>query len=533
MKAGTPGETRAQTKHSDVVVIGSGFGGSLACWPLVREGLDVTLLERGPWVERGPHNWSPEGTLTRTRYFNGSSHYRAVTGDGSQETTSCSCVGGASVFYGAVSLRYRWADFVPNPEIVTDSGARWPFDYDDLRPYYREAERILGVAGEGERDPTAPYRRDGFPGPLNSLSTVARRIGRGARDLGLNPFRLPLAINYGGNGNGTGGQSTCRECSTCDTFACAIEAKNDLATRVLPRLLRRGLALEAETAVTRLVAEDGKIVAAECRDPKTGDVGVHTADVFVLAAGALGTPHLLLASDLAEMNPAGDAVGRYLTRHCSATVYGGYPWIPRYESEFHKQLGINDFYFGDPRSRGPAGKLGNIQQTQTPSMGTVSAETSRVQQLLLKPLVRRSTGLLVLAEDRPRYRNRVHLDPSETDELGLPRLVIHHEYTDRDLDARRFLIDRAKEIHRSAGALACYVHYIDTFSHALGTVRMGQDSERDPLHPDGRFRGLENLYVTDGSALPTSGGVNPSLTIAANGLRVGTVIAGSALAEAS
>lgn len=525
--------TGRESRHSDVVVIGSGFGGSLACWPLVRSGLDVTLLERGAWVERGAHNWKPENTLIRTPYYDGAARYRAVTGAGIGDASACSCVGGASVFYGAVSLRYRWADFAPNPEILTDSGARWPFTYDALRPYYRGAERILGVAGRSGRDPTAPHRRDGYPASPGSLSTVSRRIGRGARELGLSPFPLPLAIHYGGNGNGRDGRSPCIGCSTCDTFACAIRAKNDLATRVLPKLLDRGLTVEPESAVTRLVAENGRIVAAECTDQETGDTRTYTADVFVLAAGALGSPHLLQASGLVERNPAAGLVGRYLIRHCAAMVYGGYPWIPRFEKQFHKQLGINDFYFGDPQGRGPAGKLGNIQQTQTPSMGTVSAETSELQQLLLEPLVRRSTGLLVLAEDRPRYENRVDLDPSETDAHGMPRLVIRHRYDDRDLAARRFLIDRAKEIHRAAGALACYVHRIDTFSHALGTIRMGEDPELAPLTPDGRFRSLDNLYVTDGSALPTAAGVNPSLTIAANALRVGTALAGRSVDAAA
>ena len=90
------------------------------------------------------------------------------------------------------------------------------------------------------------------------------------------------------------------------------------------------------------------------------------------------------------------------------------------------------------------------------------------------------------------------------------------------------MIERAREIHRAAGSPAQYVHRIDTFSHALGTVRMGEDPRRNPLDRDGRFRGFRNLFVTDGSALPTGGGVNPSLTIAANALRIGERIAGEA-----
>lgn len=492
----------------------------MAAWPLVRGGADVLMLERGPWVERGPGNWEPEGTLIRTPYYEGEL-YRARTDERAGRTGATSCVGGASVFYGAVSFRFREEDFRPGPEILGGSGARWPVTYDELRPFYRTAERVLHVAGRQGEDPTEPSRSGAYPGHLPSLSEVSGAIADAARSRGLRPFRLPLAINYGGAGDD---RPECVECDTCDTFACAVRAKNDLAARVLPRLLDRGLELWPETPVLRLHAQGGRVVAAECLDRRTGARRTVTADVFVLAAGALASPHLLLASGLHERNPAADLVGRYLTRHCSGIVFGGYPWLPRHEGRFHKQIGINDYYFGDPEGRGPGAKLGHIQQTQTPSMGTVRAETGPVASFFLEPLVRRATGLLVLAEDRPRYDNRVTLDPTASDELGLPLAVVEHRYDDRDLESRSFLAERAKEIHRAAGALATYVHTIDTFSHALGTVRMGEDPERNPLAPDGRFRGFENLYVSDGSALPTAGAVNPSLTIAANALRIGRIL---------
>jgi choline dehydrogenase-like flavoprotein len=296
-----------------------------------------------------------------------------------------------------------------------------------------------------------------------------------------------------------------------------VEAKNDLAITVLAELQRRGMEIRSETAVTRLHVDGTRVSGVECRDRKTGEAYSVTADTVVLAAGALGTPHLLLSSGLEELCPAGDAVGRYLTRHCSGIVFGAHSWIPRHEGRFHKQIGINDFYLGDPDGKGPKGKLGNIQQTQTPNIGTVVGETGPALGALLKPLVRRATGLLVMAEDRPKHDNRVYLAGGS--------LAIEHHYDDRDLAARKRLYARARQIHRAAGAPASYVHTINTFSHAMGTVRMGPDPEGSPLDATGRFRGADNLYVTDGSALPTPGGLNPSLTIAANALRIGSLLA--------
>lgn len=509
--------------HRDVVVIGSGFGGSMAAWSLMEAGRDVLMLERGPWVERGPHNWGPEGTLTRSPYF-ADGQLRVVEDGRDRREGACACVGGPSVFYGGVSTRFREADFDPHPEIAADTGARWPVGYEDLRPHYLRAERILGVAGSGgQEDPTGPERRAPYPQEAPGLSPTARLVGAAARRKGWRPYRLPLAINYGISDR----RPDCVACDTCDTFPCAIRAKNDLAAHVIPRLVERGMELRPRTAVLRLDVRDGRVRAAACRDHGEGRELAVTADTFVLAAGALGSAQIALASGLQEVGPAGHAVGRHLTRHCAGIVFGLYRRLPDDGETFHKQVGINDFYFGDDHPSAPEGKLGNIQQVQSPAPATVGTLLPRPLPRLLSPLLRRATGLLVLAEDQPRYENRVALDPAERDGFGLPQTVLHHRHTPRDLAARTALARRARELHREAGALLCYEHRIDTFSHALGTLRMGEDPEGDPVDPDGRFRGTENLWVADGSLFPTSAGVNPSLTIAALGLRVGARVAGS------
>jgi len=130
-----------------------------------------------------------------------------------------------------------------------------------------------------------------------------------------------------------------------------------------------------------------------------------------------------------------------------------------------------------------------------------------------------------MAEDQPRFENGVEVDWSRRDRFGLPQLRITHRYTPRDEAALRALVGQARRILKEAGAWLTYVQPIRTFSHALGTVRMGLDPSTSALDADGRLRGTDNLYVVDGSAFPTSGAVNPSLTIAANALRVGSRIA--------
>ncbi|MDT8340331.1 MAG: GMC family oxidoreductase [Longimicrobiales bacterium] len=525
----------------DVVVVGSGFGGALAAWPLVRAGHSVLMLERGRPVERGPWNWEGAGTVMRSDAYLDGPELRARTDRGDRSIRGYACVGGPSVYYGGVSLRFREEDFDADAEIVADSGAAWPFTYRELMPYYAEAERILGVAGRRGEDPTEPAAEADYPFRLpTGLSPVSRTLQAAARELGLHPFRLPLAIHYGdgGDGHGTDGRDrhrgsrgergsgraghrgACISCATCDTFACAIEAKNDLATRVLPPMVERGLELRSGLAATAVLLEDGRAAGVEWVDRESGARDTVAARAVVLAGGALATPQLLLASGLADRSPAGDVVGRYLTRHCSAIAFGLHPWLPHLEGRFHKDLGINDFYRGHPRS-GIVGPLGHLQQTQTPHRGTVEGEIPAILAAMAAPVVRRLTGLLAMSEDRPRYRNRVWLDPAVRDRHGMPRLRIEHSYHDRDVEARAFLVREAQAVHRAAGAAVGYTHPIDTFSHALGTVRMGADASTAPLDALGRFRGVPGLRISDGSALPRSAGVNPSLTIAANALRIG------------
>ncbi len=499
----------------DAIIIGSGFGGAMAAQVMVEAGWSVLMLERGDWVARGAENWLPDGVGPLTPHYSTESPYRVADDAGMTTAGAFHCVGGPSVFYGGVAFRFRAEDFEHNPEIAGNSGAQWPWNYAEIEPYYAEAERILGVTGESGIDPTEPERSTAYTQIPGELAPISRRIERAARDLGCHPFRLPLAINH----TACPERSACVGCGTCDGFACAVGAKNDLATVVVRPLLGRGLKLRTNAVATRLTTLAGRVTAVEAIDRKSGCSTTYRAHTIVLAAGALASPHLLLASGMQRLNPGGHVVGRYLMRHYNEIVFGIFPQQPNPGGGFHKQLAIHDFYFGHSSVSGPRGKLGGIQQLATPPAGLVRAQLPQPLGAFLAPWVDHLTGLLVIAEDQPQYENRVAIDNSAVDRYGLPGLVVSHRYSVRDRAAGRALTNRAHAILRRAGAWAFYRHRIGTFSHALGTVRMGADPRTSALDGDGRFRGLENLYVMDGSAMPTSAGVNPSLTIAANALR--------------
>ncbi len=496
-------------------MIGSGFGGAMIASALLEGGRRVVMLERGDWVRRGPHNRGPEGIVDRGSHYWREPGYSVTDGKRERTSGAVHCVGGPSVFYGGVSFRFRPADFQRDEDIAPPHLSRWPFDYGEMQPHYARAERVLGVAGAPGQDPHEPPRTAGYPAEPPPLGPVSDRIATAARALGHTPFRLPVAINFGAAEE----RGTCVRCDACDGFPCGFEAKNDLATVVLTPLLGRGLELRANTAAVRLLADDRRgIRGVEVVDTRSLERTILRAPLVVLSAGALGSPLLLLGSGLDRFNPGGHVVGRYLMRHCSAIVYGLFPRLEGAE-EWHKQIGINDLYFG-VNNGAPAGKLGNIQQVPTPAAAFAKAWLPAGLAPGAEVLLRHMTGLLNIAEDQPQERNRI-VARTERDGVGLPLGRIHHQYSARDLAARGVLIRASKRIVRKAGAWLTHTHVLETFSHACGTVRCGDDPRWSALDRWCAFRGVPGLYVVDASFMPRSAGVNPSLTIAANALRVG------------
>jgi hypothetical protein len=213
-------------------------------------------------------------------------------------------------------------------------------------------------------------------------------------------------------------------------------------------------------------------------------------------------------------------------RHCNGIVYGLWKQPLEGARDFHKQVGIFDHY-GD----GSTPKLGCIQSIHPPPVGMIRDRAPGPLKRIADPLADRCTGLLAIAEDEPRRENGLEVSRTGTDRWGFARAVVTHRYTRRDLDARRTLAGVARDVVSAAGARITHMFPIKTFSHAVGTLRMGIDARSAPLDAASRFRGLENLWVTDGSFMPRSGGVNPSLSIAANALRAGDLIAGVPLAS--
>jgi choline dehydrogenase-like flavoprotein len=413
-------------------------------------------------------------------------------------------VGGNTKVYGAAMLRYREQDF-ESVEHSEGRSERWPIRYADLAPFYARAEAILGVHGAAGEDPTEPPR-EAFPfGPV-SHEPVIEELAASLRMQGLHPFHLPVAVELQSNG-------ACIRCGTCDGFPCRVHAKGDAEISFLrPALANRAVALWTNALVERLeTTPDGKRVAS-ATVRVGGERRTVRADIFVLAAGSVNSPALLLRSANAH-HPNGLAnssgwMGRGYMAHNNTVIMALAPGKTN-PTLFQKTLAFNDFYAGGSQAGHP---LGHVQMR-----GKILPEHLRRKAYIARgseaEIAERSVDFWLMSEDLPKHENGVRLDSSG-------RLHLH--WTPNNEAPHRELVTRTRAILQEAGFTTFFEERrgVGTVSHQCGTTRFGNNPATAVLDPWCRSYDLPNLFVVDTGFYPSSAAVNPALTLAAQALRV-------------
>jgi choline dehydrogenase-like flavoprotein len=508
----------------DVIIIGTGAGGGTLAYRLAPSGARVLLLERGDYVPREQENWSSHAVNVRAKYTT-----RDVWTDGEGKPLHPHTnyyVGGNTKFYGSALFRLRRQDF---GELRHHGGVSpaWPIAYEDLAPYYEEAERLYHVHGARGEDPTDPPARGAYPHPAVSHEPRMQQLSDDFVRAGLRPFHVPLGIMLDEQ---NARKSACIRCGTCDGFACLLQAKSDAqVVCVDPALKYPNVTLLTNAYVERLLTNASGREVTGVVVQRNGAAETYSADVVVTSCGAINSAALLLRSANAR-HPAGlangsDAVGRHYMGHINSVLMA----VSRCPNPtvFQKTLGVNDFYFGSDEWPFPMGHISFVGKLDGVALS--AGAPSLAPGFTLDLMASHSLDFWLTSEDLPDPHNRVTLDR---------RGQIVLTYTPNNGEGHKRLKQKLEDLMQRQSSCAVHGHgcHVGLFgrnlfvgqriplagvAHQNGTLRFGLDPHTSVLDVNCKTHEVDNLYAVDGSFFPSSGAVNPALTIMANALRVG------------
>jgi choline dehydrogenase-like flavoprotein len=518
----------------DVVIVGSGVAGALIGYKLAAAGAKVVILEAGPSTDRNAAvtryraglyayespEWAPQPTTSDL------DHYYVQAGPVKFSSDYERRVGGTTWHWLGNTPRLLPSDFQMKSRFGV--GFDWPITYDDLEPWYVQAEAELGVAGDSDHNDGSP-RSAPYPMPPLPLASGDLMFKEAAAGLGLELLATPQARN---SVDGFQNRPICCGNATCIPV-CPIQAKYD-ATYHLALAQQAGAEIIENAVVSNiLTGEEGHVIGVTYKSPDRTETNV-TGRMYVVAANGIETPKLLLLSK-GEMAPNGvanssDLVGRHLSDHPEARVSAVVP-VPYNGSRGPLQLsGIDQVREGDFRGERSAMRLQVSHSVGSPH-GVADRLITQgvVGEALFKGIAQIAPFQVRLAsmlEQLPDANNRVELDESQTDALGIPRPKLTYsidEYTNRGWEEANKLHQQMLE---AVGATdIVHSEELGGVGHLMGTTMMGSDPARSVTDGTGRTHDHPNLYLAGSGLFPTTGTANPTLTIAALALRSASFIA--------
>ena len=494
--------------HYDVIIIGAGAGGGTVAYSLAPTGKRILMLERGGYLPKEDDNWNPDAIFQGKKYQ--VEEQWLDRQDNTFKPQIFYNVGGNTKVYGAALQRMREADFGELKHLDGISPA-WELSYQDMEPYYTRAESIFKIHGQRGEDITEPPMSAEYPFPPLPHEPRMQEVADELENLGLHPHHLTLAVDRNVEDPDN---SNCIRCATCDPYPCKIDAKLDAQIAcVNPATTYDNVELKINTQVTRLITDESgnKIQAVEVE--ADGNKEQYTADTFILSCGSINSAALLLKS-ANEKHPDGLAnssgmVGcnLMLHNHSSIVAIANKP----NPTKFQKTLGFNDFYFGSPDHDYP---LGQVQMTGKSKWNRLDLfSPGSVPQPTLEYMAEHAVDWWLTSEDLPDPNNRVRLTPEGKIKVDFAR---------NNLKAHQNLVDLWQNYLRRTDFFLFMVTTVPLSAvwHQVGTCKFGSDPQTTVLDLNCRTHDVENLYVVDGSFIPSMGAVNPTLTIVANALRV-------------
>lgn len=522
-----------ESLSADVVVIGSGICGALTARELARQGASVLMLEAGPRVSRArllanfrnsprrsdwmsPYPFSP--WAPHPVYEPVDNGYLVQAGPYPYPAEYIRMVGGTSWHWAAHAWRY-----VPNDmrmHSLYGVGVDWPFDYEEIEPFYQEAEEIMGVSGDAAEHPESPRNK---PFPLEPVAEpyAMRRVRE--RLAGVYPV---VGNTVARNSRTFGGRPACCGANNCQPI-CPVDAQ-----------YHGGIAVdEAEAAGVKLVANavvyriehdaQDRIVAVHYYDPDKGSHRV-TGKTFIVAANGIESPRLLLLSST-DKHPDGLAnrsgmVGRNLMDHPSTSMTFDADedvWLGRGPQS---PSSINTLRDGLFRARHSAYRL---------DFTNISRVDGTTQRLLaegvygdefaqrLRHSAAREMNVKTVLEVLPHPENRISLS-DQKDAMGLAKPQAHYAidaYTRGGAQAAKADFARIAKLMGATNIRLTDDEYFANNQHICGTVAMGSDPATSICNEFGRAHDHENLFMVGTGVLPTAGTCNSTLAAVAVALR--------------
>ena len=500
----------------DIIIIGTGAGGGTLLHKFKDLQKRILVLERGDFLPKEKENWNTVEVFQKERYH--TKEVWKMEGDKDLHPGTGYWVGGNTKVYGAALFRLRENDF----EAIEHAGGispEWPVKYADFEKYYTEAEQLYCVHGKMGIDPTEAFRSGEYPYPAVSHEPRIQELHDSLQGKGLHPFYIPLGIKLN---QADKEKSECIRCNTCDGFPCLLHAKSDADINcVRPATAgNNNITLLTGAKVIKLNTNTAGDTITNVDVEINDEVQQFSADTFVLSAGAVNSAVLLLKSANA-MHPGGLAnssgqVGRNFMKHQNAAMMG--ISTKKNPTVFQKTLAINDFYWGDENFQFP---MGHVQLLGKANAAMMSADAPFFTPgMVLEEMAGHSIDWWMTGEDLPDADNRVqfingqiHLDYKVNNTEGFDRLVDKWKHILKDIDSGDSFIPHGIYLRKTIP--------LSGVAHQVGTLRFGTNPADSVLDINCKAHDLSNLYVVDGSFFPSSGAVNPSLTIMANALRVG------------
>lgn len=517
----------AVTPEYEYVVVGSGVAATLVCDRLLTANplASILVLEAGHRIQsRNRRSW---WNLILDRKAPYASTYDDDASGPSQESFSVGntpwifnqsrvrAYGGSTMHWGGWALRFKEEDF--HCRARTGRGADWPFDYDVLEGWYALAEQMLGVGGNSADE--GPRRSGNYPLPQYPWSAHEAELAVAFEAIGLTPGHMPIARF-----------KRCMTTGTCKY--CPLGARysaQDHMDALVQDAAHRNMVLKTGSPVRRIVAEGSTVKGVEYLDSKTGEWRVAQGGRIVICAGTYESTKLLLAS-ASPAWPEGlgnryDQVGRYVTTHLLFSVTG-------IKQENKRRL-FQEYDFPTLMSRSwdtPEMQAGGkmfvfnnraLPNTEIESLMISGRTRTEIDGALRGPM---RAGLSAFIEEFGDPANRLTLGAG-AGKYGLPHTRI--SFSRREpLEFQKRVAGAQEQLARALTASGYQPEAVKKEDprgdHASGTCRMGLNPDSSVTNADLGVHDVSNLFVCSNAVLPNAAAVNPTLTLAALALRLGT-----------